>query len=75
MFPGTLLDAFTPVERIAIASAPFAGAIILRVAFGRHPIIRWLVTITTLWFTLNVLLAPYSSDVRQDILEIPARFR
>ena len=75
MFPGTPLDDLSPLARIMTAAAPFAGALILRVAFGGHRVLRWLVALTTFWFVLNVLLAPYSANVRQDILELPMHFR
>ena len=75
MFPATLLDGLSPLARIAVAVAPFAGTLILRIAFGSYPVTRWLVTLGTLWFVLNVLMAPYSSGVRQDIMEFPTKFR
>ena len=75
VFPGTLLDGLSPLARIAVATAPFTGTLILRIVFGNHPITRWLVTLGTIWFVLNVLMAPYSSNVRQDIMEFPTRFR
>ena len=75
MLPGSLLDGLSPLARIATATAPFAGALVLRIAFGSHPILRWVVALTTFWFVLNVLLAPYSSDVLDDIMSLPAHFR
>jgi hypothetical protein len=67
------LDELSPVARIAAATAPFAGALVLRIAFGSHSITRWIVALTTFWFVLNVLLAPYSSSLVQDIMELPLR--
>jgi hypothetical protein len=75
MFAGTLLDFLSPQARVAIAASPFAAAIILRVAFGRNRITRWLITYTTVWFALNVLLAPFSTGMRQDLVNLRSIFR
>jgi hypothetical protein len=75
VFPGDLLDDLSPLARLATATAPFVGALILRISFGKHSITRWVLSGATLWFFLNVLLAPYSSSVVQDIMEFPSRFR
>jgi hypothetical protein len=31
--------------------------------------------VTTMWFAINVLLAPYSSGVRQDLMDFGSRLR
>jgi hypothetical protein len=75
MFAGTLLDLLSPQARVAIAAAPFLAAIILRVAFGRNRITWWLITTTTIWFTINVLLAPFTAGMRQDLVNLRSMFR
>jgi hypothetical protein len=75
MYPGTILDELTPHARVATAIAPFAAAIIMRIAFGRNGLTRWMLTIGTTWFAINVMLAPYSASMRQDILDFVAMLR
>ena len=68
-----LWDAFAALgayARVTTALAPFALAMALRAAFGRNRSIRWLITISTPWFPLNVLLAPYSPGMREDLQSI-----
>ena len=75
MYPGTILDELTPHARVATAVAPFIAAAIMRIAFGRNEVTRWMLTVTTTWFAINVLLAPYSAGMRQDILDLVAMLR
>ena len=75
MDPGSILDGLSPYARVATAVAPFVAALIMRIAFGRSRITRWMVTIATTWFAINVLLAPYSARMRQDILDFVAMLR
>jgi hypothetical protein len=42
----------------------------LRAAFGRNRSVSRLITISTPWFLLNVLLAPYSPGMREDLQSI-----
>ena len=75
MSPGTILDELTPHARVATAVAPFIAAVIMRIAFGRSEATRWMLTVTTTWFAINVLLAPYSAGMRQDILDLVSLLR
>jgi hypothetical protein len=75
VFSANLLDQLTPNARVATAAAPFAAALIMRIAFGRNRFTRWIVTVATTWFAINVLMAPYSARMRQDILELMSLFR
>jgi hypothetical protein len=75
VFSGTLLDDLSPHARVATAIAPFAAALIMRIAFGRNKITRWMLTLGTTWFAINVMLAPYSARMRQDIMDFIAMLR
>jgi hypothetical protein len=69
------MDDFTPQLRVAVALVPFVVAFALRVIFGRRVWTRWCVTIATMWFAMNILLAPYSAGIRRQILSLGSSFR
>lgn len=75
MSPGSLFDDFTPHARVVTAVAPFVVAIVLRLLLGKNRLTRWLVTFTTMWFAINVLAAPYSVGMRQDLIRLGAMLR
>jgi hypothetical protein len=72
---GSVIDDLDPKLRVALAVAPFVTAMILRVIFGRKAWARWIVTLTTMWFAINVLLAPYSGGIRREVLWLGSVFR
>jgi hypothetical protein len=65
----------SPDLRVIVAVAPFAAAMTARLIIGRTPMVRWLVTLSTIWFAINILMAPYSTGMRQELLSLPAVFR
>ncbi|MBS1859545.1 MAG: hypothetical protein JST11_29500 [Acidobacteria bacterium] len=67
MLPGNLLDDLSPHARVATAVLPFVVAMLVRLLFGRTRTAGWLITISTVWFAVNVLVAPYSEGMRSDI--------
>ncbi len=75
MWYSTPLDGLTPDERVGAAVAPFVVAMLLRVILGRTQFTRWSVALGTMWFAIHVLLAPYSTGVRQELIELGNRFR
>lgn len=75
MWYSTPLDGLTPDARVGAALAPFLVAMLLRLILGRTQFTRWCVALSTMWFAINVLLAPYSAGVRQDLIELGNRFR
>ena len=75
MFAGTPFDSLSPLARVAVAGSPVVAALILRLAFGKSGILRWLVTLTTMWFAVNVLLAPFTANVRRDMVNVRSIFR
>ena len=70
-----LLEDLTPHARVLTAVLPFVVAVVLRVVVGRNKLTRALISIGTMWFVVNVLMAPYSSRMRQDILDVRTIFR
>ena len=70
MFPWDLFENLSPHARVATAVSPFVIAMILRVAVGKNRITRILISVTTVWFAINVLMAPYSARMQQDIVDL-----
>jgi hypothetical protein len=71
----TPFDVLTPDQRVLTAVVPFVIAMLLRAILGRTHFTRWATTLGTMWFAINVLLAPYSAGMRQDLFELGQRFR
>ncbi len=70
-----IFDALSPHARVATAVLPFVAAMVLRVLVGRTMVTRYAVSFTTLWFLINVLLAPYSTGMTEDLLTLRGFFR
>jgi hypothetical protein len=64
---GTIFDELSPHLRVATAVAPFLVAMVMRLLLGGNALTRWIITLSTVWFAANVLMAPYSAGMRQDI--------
>jgi nitrate/nitrite transporter NarK len=71
----TPFDGLSPDDRVLMAAIPFVIATLLRLILGPTQLTRWAATISTMWFAINVLLAPYSAGMRQDLIELGSRFR
>ena len=71
----SLLESLSPNARVATAVLPFALAIVLRIVVGRNRLTRVLISAGTMWFVANVLMAPYSTGMRQDIHQLRYVFR
>lgn len=72
MLPARLLYEVSPYARVATAVAPFLIAIVLRLFFGKNRVTRILLSISTTWFAINVLLAPYSANMQRDLEHLRA---
>lgn len=70
MFPGAIFERLTPYARVVTAIVPFLAAIVLRLIFGKNRVTRALLSIGTIWFALNVFMAPYSYGMRQDLTNL-----
>jgi hypothetical protein len=71
----SLFEDLSPHARVATAVAPFAAAVVLRVVLGKNRLTRALISLGTMWFAINVLMAPYSARMRQDITDLRYFFR
>jgi hypothetical protein len=65
--PGDIIDGLSPLARMVTAVLPFAIAVFVRLVLGNNQLTRWLFSLAVLWFAANVLMAPYSQGMRQDI--------
>jgi hypothetical protein len=72
MVLGNLFQALSPHARVASAVAPFLLAMAGRLFFGGNRVTHWMITLGTAWFVVNVFIAPYSPQMRQDILSLRA---
>jgi hypothetical protein len=67
MLPGKIFEHLSPYSRVLTAIAPFLAAIVLRLVFGKNRLTRVLLSISTMWFAVNVMMAPYSEGMRRDL--------
>jgi hypothetical protein len=58
---------------VVTAVLPFATAMLLRFVAGKSKMTSWLITVATVWFAVNVMMAPYSAPMRQDVRDLWAR--
>jgi hypothetical protein len=56
---------------VSIAVGPFVATLLLRVILGRNRLTGSLITFTTGWFAMNVLLSPSFERTRQTLYSIP----
>jgi hypothetical protein len=73
--PGQLLNTFSPNARVATAVLPFVVAMLVRLMFGKSRVTGWLITAATVWFAVNVLMAPYSARMQQDLRNMGSLLR
>jgi hypothetical protein len=67
MSPGEIFAHLSPYARVLTAVAPFLGALVLRLIFGKNRLTRLLLSVGTMWFAANVMMAPYSQGMRLDL--------
>ena len=72
---GSLVDTISPHARVATALIPFLAALVLRLILGKNRFTRAVLSLATMWFAINVLMAPYSVDMRRELLRIGTRLR
>jgi len=75
MLTASIFDDLSPHARVATAVAPFLLALVLRVLFGKNRVTQILLSISTTWFAINILMAPYSASMREDLDSIRSMFR
>ena len=67
---GSLFQDVSPYARVSTAVVPFLGAVVLRLLFGKNRITQILLSLATLWFCANILMAPYSEPMQRDLREL-----
>jgi len=72
---GDLFDFLIAHAGLMSAIAPILVAIALRIFFGGGRVTNVLVSLATVWFTVNVLATPYSFAMQQDIERVRQLFR
>jgi hypothetical protein len=76
MLPASMLFLYdlSPYARLATALAPFLLAIGFRLVFGKNRVTRLLLSISTTWFAVNLLMAPFSSAMQRDLEHLRVMF-
>jgi hypothetical protein len=67
MVAGIILTGIGPLTRVLVAVVPFAAALLLRLGMGRSRFTNVIVSVGTMWFLVNVLIAPYSLEMQQEL--------
>ena len=67
MSPGDVINGLSPHARVVTAVVPFAIAVAMRLVLGNNRLTRWLISVSVMWFAANVLMAPYSAGMREDL--------
>ena len=49
--------------RVAVALLPFLLALVMRLLFGKNRFTQTILWLATMWFTLTVLMAPFSLEI------------
>jgi hypothetical protein len=75
MPPGNVFNELSPHVRVVAAVLPFTVAIFVRLVMGNNPLTRWLISLGVLWFAANILMAPYTAGMRQDIRSLRTLLR
>ena len=75
MLSVSVFEDLSPYARVATAVLPFVAAIVLRLILGKNQVTRVLLSVSTTWFTINVLMAPLSEGMRRDIFDVLSWFR
>ena len=75
MLSVSVFEDLSPYARVATALLPFVAAIVLRLILGKNQVTRVLLSVSTTWFAINVLMAPLSEGMRRDILDVRSWFR
>jgi len=75
VLPTSVFEDLSPYARVVTAVLPFVAAIVLRLILGKNQVTRVLLSISTTWFAINVLMAPLSEEMRRDIFDVRSWFR
>jgi predicted membrane-bound mannosyltransferase len=70
-----MFEDLTPHGHVVTAVLPFAAAILLRLFLVKNRVTRVLLSASTTWFAINVLLIPFSEGMRRDVFDLRFWFR
>ncbi|MGA2194256.1 MAG: hypothetical protein ABSH40_03220 [Bryobacteraceae bacterium] len=71
----SILDHLSHYARILTAVTPFLLAVAIRFVYGKKRVTGMLLSISAMWFAVNVLAAPYSAGMQRDLAYVRAWFR
>jgi hypothetical protein len=71
----SIFEDLSPHARVATAVLPFAAAMLLRLVLGKNWLTGLLISLTTTWFAICVLMTPFSEGMRRDLLDVRSWFR
>lgn len=63
MFFERFFGELPPHARIATALLPFLLALVVRLLFGKNRTTQTVLWLATLWFTISMMLAPFSLEI------------
>jgi hypothetical protein len=75
VYPAGILESLGLHAHLASAVAPFVAAVALRFLLGESRFTTWFVSLSTMWFAINVLVAPYSPGTQREVESLRALFR
>ena len=75
MLPASVFEDLSPHARVVTAVLPFVAAMLLRIVFGKNQVTRVLLSVSTTWFAINVLMTPFSQGMQRDIFDLRSWFR
>jgi hypothetical protein len=53
------IDTVLPYLKVATAVSPFVAALVVRLVVGKNRITKFLLSLATTWFAVNVVLSPF----------------
>jgi len=72
--PGNLVQGLSSYARLATAVLPFLLTIVFRMLWGKSRATGWLFTFSLVWFVVSMMTAPYSADLRQELVNLLGRW-
>ena len=74
MLPARIFEFISPHASVLGAVLPVVLAMVARIIWGSNKITKTLLSMCTIWFVVNVVVAPYSEGMQQDIMMLRAKF-
>ena len=74
MLPARIFELISPHASVATAVLPVILAMAARIIWGSNKLTKTLLSACTIWFVVNVVVAPYSEGMQSDIMMLRAKF-